>query len=130
MYVVLAFVLMLIPLGALYVLERLAAAGKGPLADPGGMVVLDGTILPMPMPMPMPMPVPVPGLVHAVPPDDGWKRPSEVIDDEACTAESRLVAALISGELDRAQYQERMADLAVTDSAIRPVRLPPTGSGA
>ena len=125
MYVVLALVLMLVPLAALYVLERLARAGKGPLADPGGMVVLDGTILPVPMP------VPVPPFVHAVASDDDWRRkPLELVDDESCAAESRLVAALISGELDRAQYQERMADLAVADSSVHPVRLPPAPPGA
>jgi hypothetical protein len=124
MYVVLALVLMLIPLGALYLLERLAAAGKGPLANPGEMVVLDGTILPVPMP------VPVPSLVHAVASDDDWKRkPPKLVDDESCAAESRLVAALISGELDRAQYQERMADLAAADSAVHPVRLAPAPPG-
>jgi len=124
MYVVLALVLMLIPLGALYLLERLAAAGKGPLANPGEMVVLDGTIFPVPMP------VPAPALVHAVA-SDVWKRkPPKLVDDESCAAESRLVAALISGELDRPQYQERMADLAAADSSVHPVRLPPAPPGA
>ena len=112
MYVVLAMVLLLLPLGALYVFERMARAGKGPLADPDRMVVLDGTIIPVP--------------AQVVAPDDAWKRdPLRLIDDEACAAESCLVTALIAGALDRAQYRERMADLAAADAAIRPVRLPP-----
>jgi hypothetical protein len=112
MYIVLAIVLLLAPLGALYVLERMARAGKGPLADPDRVVVLDGTIIPVPAPVGAP--------------DDAWKRePLGLIDDEACAAESCLVTSLIAGELDRAQYQERMADLAAADAAIRPVRLPP-----
>ena len=112
MYIVLALVLLLLPLGALYLFERMARAGKGPLADPDRMVVLDGTIIPVPAP--------------AVAPDDAWKRePLRLINDEACAAESCVVTALFAVELDRAQYHERMADLAAADAAIRPVRLPP-----
>jgi hypothetical protein len=112
MYIVLTIVLLLAPLGALYVFERMARAGKGPLADPDRMVVLDGTIIPAPAPV--------------VAPDHAWQRePPRLIDDEACAAESCLVTALITGELDPAQYQERMADLAAADAVIRPVRLPP-----
>jgi hypothetical protein len=111
MYIVLAMVLLLLPLGALYVFERMARAGKGPLADPDRMVVLDGTIIPVP---------------PAVAPGDAWKRePLRLIDDDACVAESRLVTSLIAGELDRGQYQERMADLAAADAVVRPVRVPP-----
>ena len=116
MYVVLAFVLLLVPFAALYVFERLARAGKGPLADPGRMIVLDGTIIPVPTPVLTLVDVPTPETV-------------KLKDNEACVAESRIVAALLAGELDRTQYQERMADLAATDAAIRPVRLPPAGSG-
>lgn len=114
MYVVLALVLLLVPFAALYVFERLARAGEGPLADPDRMIVLDGTIVP----------VPIAALVGAPTPE-----PVNLNDDEACVAESRIVAALIAGELDRTQYQERMAELAATDAAIHPVRLPPGKPG-
>jgi hypothetical protein len=119
MYVVLAFALMLIPLGALFVLERMAATGKGPLANSDGMVLLDGTILPVLAPVATPVCLPV---------DPPMPEP-EPIDDEACATESRLVAALIAGELNREQYRERMADLATSDAAVHPVRLPPARPG-
>jgi hypothetical protein len=112
MYVVLAFALLLVPFGALYVFERLAHAGKGPLAEPDRMIVLDGTIVPA-----------ATSAVALI--DAGSPEPAKPIDDEACAAESRLVAALIAGELDRTQYRERMADLAASDATVRPVRLPP-----
>jgi hypothetical protein len=111
MFVALAFALLLFPLAVLFVLERMSRAGKGPLAGADGRVVYDGTI------------VPVGG--HVVALVDPWRTAlANPIDNESCLAESRLAAALIAGELDRAQYQEQMADLAAADAVIRPVRLP------
>lgn len=118
MYVVLAFALLLIPMGTLFLLERLARDGKGPLADPARMILLDGTIVPALAPFAPPFAA---GMPEAVRPVD---------DDEACSAESRLVAALLGGDLNRAEYQERMADLAASDAAVNPVRLPPARPGA
>jgi hypothetical protein len=125
MYVVLAFVLMLVPFCALYVFERLARAGKGRLAEPDRMIVLDGTIIPTPEPAPTPAPASAVALVDAAPTD-----PTEPIDGEACAAECRLVAALMAGDLSRTDYRERMADLAASDATIRPVRLPPASPGS
>ena len=103
---------MLVPLALLYVLERMARNGKGPLADADRMVVFDGTV------------VPVGGHVVALV-DPGPAVQVGSADAERCAAESRLVAALIAGELDRARYHERMAELAAMDDTTRPVRLPP-----
>src|SRR5688572_5261477 len=107
MFVVLAFALLLVPLATLFVFERMARAGKGPLAEPDRMILLDGAMVPLATP------------VVALP---SSARPA---DAEQCAAESRLVAALFAGKLDRAEYRERMAELAASDAAIRPVRLPP-----
>jgi hypothetical protein len=112
MFVALAFALLLIPLALLYVFERMARAGKGPLADLDSSVVFGGTI------------VPVGGHMVALV-DPGPADPVRAADAEQGSAESRLVAALIAGELDRSQYRERMAELAATDAVTRPVRLPP-----
>jgi hypothetical protein len=54
--------------------------------------------------------------------DPGPADPVHPVDTERCAAESRLVAALIAGDLDRPGYRERMAELAATTG---PVRLPP-----
>jgi len=111
MWVVLALALLLVPFALLFVFERMGRAGSGPLAEPHGTVVFSGTV------------VPVGG--HVVPLVDPWRTtPTKPTDSESCAAEGRLVAALIAGELDRAQYQEQMAELAAADAIIRPVRLP------
>jgi hypothetical protein len=112
MYTGLVLALLLAPLALVYVFEQMAKAGKGPLAEPDRMIVLDGTITPAP--------APVAALV-----DLGPAAAAHPLDAERCAAESRLVAALIAGELDRVGYQERMAELAAQDAAVRPVRLPP-----
>jgi hypothetical protein len=118
MFVVLAFVLLLVPFAALYVIEWLARAGKGPLVDPDRMIVLDAGLVPVPLPA-----------LPAVASDDGPRQPRTPIDDEACDAESRIVAALLAGDLDPGRYRERMADLAAADAAVHPVRLPPAKPG-
>jgi hypothetical protein len=112
MFVALAFALLLVTLAVLFVVERVARAGNGTLAEPDRTVVFDGTM------------VPVGGRMVALV-DPGPADPVPAQDTEQCAAESRLVAALIAGELDRSQYQERMAELAATDAVVRPVRLPP-----
>jgi hypothetical protein len=109
MFVVLAFALLLVPLATLFVFERMARSGKGPLAEPDRMILLDGAMVPIAAPV-----------LALASPD-----PVRPADAEQCAAESRLVAALLAGELDRTEYRERMAELAASDAAIRPVRLPP-----
>ena len=95
MFVALALALFAVPFTALYVCERLARAGKGPLAEPDRMLVLDGAVVAAP------------------------------VEEQPSSDEGRLVAALIAGDLDRARYRERMAELAARDAAIRPVPMPP-----
>src|SRR5215212_9809375 len=106
MFVALAFALLLVPLAVLYVCEWMARAGRGPLADPDRLIVLDCTIVPM---------VGVMALA-----DPGTTAPAQPLDAERCAAESRLVAALIAGDLDRAGYREGMAELAAADAATHP----------
>ena len=113
MYLALAFALLLVPFEALYVFERMAKAGKGPLAQPSRMAVLDGTIVA----------APVTGSVVGLP------APPEPGDTEGCAAETRLVAALVAGRLSQADYQTRMAELAAKEADVRPVRLPPDKGG-
>jgi hypothetical protein len=111
MWVALAFALLLVPLAVLFVFERTGRAGEEPSAEPDGKVVFEGTV------------VPVGG--HVVALVDPWRTaPANPSDNESCAVESRLVAALIGGELDRSQYQEQMAELAAADAVMRPVRLP------
>jgi len=106
MFVALAFALLLVPLAALYVCEWMARAGKGPLAEPGRMIMLDCAIVPMA------------GTVVA------FVEP-EPVDADHCADEGRLVAALIAGELDQARYRDRMAELAAADAVAHPLRQPP-----
>lgn len=114
-FVALVFALLLVPVAVLYVFERMDRAGKEPLADSDRTVVFDGTVVPMG------------GHVVALV-GRGPAEPDPPVDAVRCTAESRLVAALIAGELDRSEYQDRMAELAATDAMTRPVRLPPESS--
>jgi hypothetical protein len=114
MFVALALILLLVPLAAVYVFERMARSGKGPLADPDRTVVLDGFIVPMAGFVPL--------LGPAAPP------PDSSLDAERCAIESRIVASLMTGDLDHAKYQQRMAALAELDATTRPVRVPPEPS--
>jgi hypothetical protein len=107
MFVALAIVLLLAPLAVLYVVERMARAGKGPLAEPDRMSVLDGTI------------VPVGGFVPLFYP--GPASADDTLDSERCATEGRIVADLLAGRLEPAQYQRRMAALAALDATTRPV---------
>jgi hypothetical protein len=111
-----AMVLMLLPLVVLYVCERAAKMGRGPLADPARMTVLDGQIVPESTP----------------PPTTARENPvsttAELVfadprDTERCAAESRLVRELLAGTLDRGRYQTEMAALAA-GTASPPVTLP------
>ena len=111
MFVALAIVLLLVPLAVLYVVDRMAQAGKGPLAEPDRMTVLDGTIVPMG------------GLVALL--DPGPPSADRSLDTDRCATESRIVADLMTGTLDPAQYQLRMAALATLDATTRPVQVPP-----
>jgi hypothetical protein len=111
MFAVLAIVLLLTPLAVLYVVERMARAGKGPLAEPDRMTVLDGAIVPMG------------GFVPLL--DPGPPSGDRSLDTERCATESRIVADLIAGTLEPGQYQLRMAALAELDATTRPVHVPP-----
>ena len=111
MIVVLAFALLFLLVVVLYVLERMERAGEAPLADSDRALVFDGTV------------VPVGGHVGALV-DRGPAEPDPPVDAGRCIAESRLVTALIAGEVDRSEYQERMAELAANDAVTRPVRPP------
>ena len=99
MFVALVFGLLLVSFALLYVFGRMDRAGTGPLAGSDHTVVSDGTV------------VPTGGHVVALV-DRGPAEPDLPVDSERCIAESRLVAALIAGDLDRSEYQEGMAELA------------------
>jgi hypothetical protein len=107
MLLLLAMALMLAPMVALFVCERAAKKGRGPLAAPDRMPVLDGQIVSAPVRQP-PSTEPV---------------STDPRDVERCAAESRLVRGLLDGTLDRARYRSEMAALAgATDSP--PLQLP------
>jgi hypothetical protein len=114
MFVAVALVLLLVPLAALYVFERMACSGRGPLAESDRAVVLDGFIVPMA------------GYVPLLGPAAATPDPS--LDAERCATESRIVASLMAGDLDCAKYQQRMAALAALDATTRSVRVPPEPS--
>jgi hypothetical protein len=87
MLAIVAVVLLLTPLAVLFICERAAKNGRGPLADPDHMPVLDPQLAPPP-----------------------------VFTDERqadlCEAEARLTDALLAGTLTPARYRTEMAVLA------------------
>lgn len=109
MIFIVALVLMAAPLVVLYVCERAAEKGRGPMADPARMVVLDGVVVSAP---PAPPASAIPGPLFT---DPG--------DDESCAAESGLVRGLLDGTLARERYHAEMAVLAA-GTMSPPVRPP------
>jgi hypothetical protein len=102
MIAILAMALMLAPMVVLWVCELAAKNGRGPLAEPNRMPVLDGAVGPAPTPSPV------------------FTDPG---DAERCATEGRLVRELLDGTLDRTRYHAEMAALAAA-TASPPVRLP------
>jgi hypothetical protein len=109
MLVLVAMALMLTPMVVLFVCERAARRGRGPLAQPDRMPVLDGRIV---SPSGTEQPLRPTGPVFTGPGDT-----------EGCAAESRLVRGLLDGTLDRTRYHREMAALAAV-TASPPVQLP------
>jgi hypothetical protein len=116
MIIVFAMVLMMVPLVVLYVCEQAAKNGRGPLAEPGRMTVLDGQVVPAPATAPVPArPVPA----GPATPDPVFTDPG---DTGRCAAESRLVRQLLAGTLERPRYHAEMAALAAGTGS--PVQMP------
>ncbi|GAA0913608.1 hypothetical protein GCM10009557_87290 [Virgisporangium ochraceum] len=103
MLMLMAMALMVTPMVVLFVCERAAKRGRGPLAQPDRMPVLDGRIVSTS--------IPEQPLVPAGPVFTG---PG---DTEGCAAESRLVRGLLAGTIDRTRYHREMAALAAVTAA-------------
>ncbi|GAA1039730.1 hypothetical protein GCM10009557_59180 [Virgisporangium ochraceum] len=102
MWVVLAIVLMLVPVGVVYCYEQAGKRGYGPLAEH-----------------------PRPTVSAPMPTTPVFTDPR---DAERCAVESRLVRQLLDGTLDRAGYRAGMAGLAA-GGASPPVQLPDDPGG-
>lgn len=108
MLMLLAMALMLAPMVALFVCERAAKRGRGPLAAPDRMPVLDGPVVSAPAQQLRPPAGPV------------FTDPR---DAERCATESRLVRGLLDGTLDRVRDHTETAALAGA-TVSPPVQLP------